>query len=144
MESSIANEAKRFVSVVAKERGNPVCINGLINKAVANVICSIIFGKRFEYDNEKFHNFVFAITETVINKYIPKVNLFPFLRFLPGDVFRVQQCKDQNQMVREGIQKYIDEHYSTLNEDDVRNFIDAHLLEIKHHKHEKNTLFTGN
>jgi hypothetical protein len=60
--------------VVAKERGSPVCINGLINKAAANVICSIVFGKRFEYDDEKFDNFVFAITETVINKYIPKVN----------------------------------------------------------------------
>jgi hypothetical protein len=33
MESTIADEAKRFVSVVAKERGSPVCINGLINKA---------------------------------------------------------------------------------------------------------------
>jgi len=46
-------------------------------------------------------------------------------------------------MVREGIQKYIDEYNATLNEDDVRDFIDAYLLEIKHHKHEKNTLFTG-
>jgi hypothetical protein len=36
-----------------------------------------------------------------------------------------------------------DEHNATLNEDDVRDFIDAYLLEIKHHKHEKNTLFTG-
>jgi hypothetical protein len=53
---------------------------------------SIVFGKRFEYDDEKFDNFVFAITETVINKYIPKVNLFPVLRFVPGEVFRVQQC----------------------------------------------------
>jgi len=47
-------------------------------------------------------------------------------------------------MVRDGIQKYIDEHNSTLNEDDVRDFIDAYLLEIKNHKHKKNTLFTGN
>jgi hypothetical protein len=60
-----------------------------------------------------------------------------------GDVFRVQQCTDQNQMVREEIQKYIDEHIATSNEDDARDFIDAYLLEIKHHKHEKNTLFTG-
>jgi hypothetical protein len=30
-----------------------------------------------------------------------------------------------------------------LNEDDVRDFIDAYLLEIKHHKHEKNPLLTG-
>jgi hydrogenase maturation factor HypE len=58
-------------------------------------------------------------------------------------VFRVQQCTDQNQMVREEIQKYIDEHIATSNEDDARDFIDAYLLEIKHHKHEKNTLFTG-
>jgi hypothetical protein len=70
-------------------------------------------------------------------------NLFPFLRFVPGDVFRVQQCTDQNLMVRERIQKYIDEHNETLNEDDVRDFIDAYLLDIKHHEHEKNTLFTG-
>jgi hypothetical protein len=46
-------------------------------------------------------------------------------------------------MVREGIQKYIDEHNATVNEDDVRDFIDAYLLDIKHHEHEKNTLFTG-
>jgi hypothetical protein len=52
-ESTIADEAKRFVSVVEKEQGSPVCINGLINKAAANVICSIVFGKRFEYDDEK-------------------------------------------------------------------------------------------
>jgi len=76
MESTIVNEAKRFVSVVANERGSHVCINGLISKAVANGICSIVFGKRFEYDDEKFHNFMFAITETVINKYIPKVSIF--------------------------------------------------------------------
>ena len=56
MESTIADEAKRFVSVVANERGSPVCINGLINKAAANVICSIVFGKRFENDDEKLHN----------------------------------------------------------------------------------------
>jgi hypothetical protein len=68
------------------------------------------------------------ITETVINKYIPKVNLFPVLRFLPGDVFRVQQCTDQNQMVREGIQKYIDEHIATLNEDDARDFRESSYL----------------
>ena len=58
-------------------------------------------------------------------------------------MFRVQQCTDQNLMVREGIQKYIDEHNATLNENDVRDFIDAYLLEIKYHKHEKNTVFTG-
>jgi hypothetical protein len=51
MESTIADEVKRFVSVVAKERGSPVCIYGLINKAAANVIWSIVFGKRFEYDD---------------------------------------------------------------------------------------------
>jgi hypothetical protein len=44
---------------------------------------------------------------------------------------------------REGIQKYIDEHNATLNEDDVRDFIDAYLLDIKHHKHGKYTLFMG-
>jgi hypothetical protein len=43
MESTIADEAKRFVSVVAKERGSPVCINGLINKAAANVIMSYLY-----------------------------------------------------------------------------------------------------
>jgi hypothetical protein len=46
-------------------------------------------------------------------------------------------------MVREGIQKYINEHNATLNEDDVRDFIDAYLLDIKHHKHGKYTLFMG-
>lgn len=46
MESTIADEAKRFASVVAKERGSPVCINGLINKAVANVIYVLLFSVR--------------------------------------------------------------------------------------------------
>jgi hypothetical protein len=71
----------RFVSVVANERGSPVCINGLINKAVANAICSIVFGKRFEYDDEKFHNFVFAITETVIDSIDLLPNPKPLYKF---------------------------------------------------------------
>lgn len=39
----------------------PVCFSGrpfdphfLINNAVSNVICSLIYGERFDYDNKKF------------------------------------------------------------------------------------------
>jgi hypothetical protein len=43
MESTIADEAKRFVSVVAKERGSPVCINALSHHVV--LICTLLYTK---------------------------------------------------------------------------------------------------
>ena len=144
MESTISEEAQHFVSFLEQERGSPVCLIGIVNKAVVNVICSIVLGKRFGYSDEEFCKFIHTITETVVNKYIPKVNLLPILRWIPTVRKSWQHCEDQNVAMREWFQRQIDAHKTNLDENNIRDFIDAYLIEIKTVEDDSNSQFTGN
>ena len=144
MESTISEEAQHFVKFLEQERGSPVCLIGIVNKAVANVICSIILGKRFDYNDEEFCKFIHMITETLVNKYIPKVNLLPILRWIPKVRKSCQHCVDQNVAIREWFQRQIDVHKANLDENNIRDFIDAFMIEIKTVKDDSNSQFTGN
>ena len=144
MESTISEEAQHFVSFLEQERGSPVCLIGIVNKAVANVICSIVLGKRFGYNDEEFCKFIHTITETVVNKYIPKVNLLPILRWIPTVRKSCQRCEDQNVAIRESFQRQIDAHKTNLDENNIRDFIDAFMIEIRTVEDDSNSQFTGN
>lgn len=47
----------------ASSPGRPFDPHFTINNAVSNVICSITFGDRFEYDDEKFRKLLHVIQE---------------------------------------------------------------------------------
>jgi cytochrome P450 family 2 subfamily U polypeptide 1 len=144
MESTISEEAQHFVSFLEQERGSPVCLISIVNKAVANVVCSIVLGKRFGYSDEEFCKFIHTITETVVNKYIPKVNLLPILRWIPTVRKSCQHCEDQNVAIREWFQRQIDAYKTNLDENNIQDFIDAFMIEIRTVEDDSNSQFTGN
>lgn len=43
--------------------GRPFCPSALLNKAVSNVITSLVFGRRFEYDDPRFLKLLDLIQE---------------------------------------------------------------------------------
>ncbi|XP_063397375.1 cytochrome P450 2J2-like [Mytilus trossulus] len=142
MESIITEECEKFTELLAETQGKEFAISGVINKAVSNVICSIVLGKRFSYDDKEFDKFVKVITETVVNEYTPKVNILPVLLHIPKVKSRCDHCIEQNNLIRAWFQKQIDEHKETLKEDHWRDFIDAYLVQIKKMKRESDTQFT--
>ncbi|XP_021056169.1 cytochrome P450 2J6-like isoform X4 [Mus pahari] len=54
LEQRIQEEAHHLVEVIGEEEGQPFDPHFKINNAVSNIICSITFGERFEYNDSRF------------------------------------------------------------------------------------------
>ncbi|KAH0515085.1 Cytochrome P450 2J6 [Microtus ochrogaster] len=53
-EQRMQEEAQHLVEVIKEEKGQPFDPYFKINNAVSNIICSITFGERFEYNDSQF------------------------------------------------------------------------------------------
>ncbi|XP_077787050.1 cytochrome P450 2F3-like [Podarcis muralis] len=62
-EERIQEEAQCLAEEFRKLQGTPFDPTVVISRAVSNVICSIVFGYRFQYDDEKFITLSELITE---------------------------------------------------------------------------------
>ncbi|XP_073399243.1 cytochrome P450 2K1-like isoform X2 [Dendrobates tinctorius] len=58
VEARIQDELMALIESFKSHNGKPFDTHVLINTAVSNVICSIIFGKRYEYDDPTFEKLI--------------------------------------------------------------------------------------
>uniref|UniRef100_A0A4W3HAJ7 Uncharacterized protein n=1 Tax=Callorhinchus milii TaxID=7868 RepID=A0A4W3HAJ7_CALMI len=109
--------------------GQPFETTILTNGAVANVICSILLGNRFNYDDQTFVNLIRIINENIrlaISPTLQLINfLFPFLDFLPG---KHRTFLSNEEIIRTFLRKILKENRQDLNIDSVRSFIQAFMV----------------
>ena len=106
----------------------PFDIQDTLNTSVSNVICSLLFGKRFDYEDSKFKHFIVSLNKLflTINSSSP-VFIFPILRFLP--IFNVDSIRNIYRDIDAFTMEKIKEHRLNFNESNINDFIDAFLLE---------------
>lgn len=112
-----------------------------LNTSVSNVICSLLFGKRFEYEDAKFKHLIILLNKLLsTSSSSSPAFIFPILRHLTKSRF----IKVQNIFadIDEFTSEIIVEHKRNFDGNNVRDFIDGFLLEQK--QAEENTTFTGN
>ncbi|XP_073504168.1 cytochrome P450 2K1-like isoform X2 [Phyllobates terribilis] len=73
VEARIQDELMPLIESFKSYKGKPFNTDLLINSAVSNVICPIIFGKRFEYDDPTFQKLIKMLAENDILIGTPKV-----------------------------------------------------------------------
>ncbi|XP_012590563.1 PREDICTED: cytochrome P450 2D17, partial [Condylura cristata] len=87
LEQWVTEEATCLCAAMADQEGRPFSPNSLLNKSVGNVIASLIFGHRFEYDDPRFMNIV-NMMETALkeeNIFLQQVlNSMPVILHIPG------------------------------------------------------------
>ncbi|XP_075692296.1 cytochrome P450 2C23-like [Rhinoderma darwinii] len=64
VEERIQEEARCLIDELKKRAGSSIDLTYLLTLAVSNVICSIVFGERFEYEDEKFLGLLSMLKET--------------------------------------------------------------------------------
>ncbi|OWF36141.1 Cytochrome P450 2J6 [Mizuhopecten yessoensis] len=135
LESRVLEEVEDFLGVIEDQNGKPCNAKNIIQISISNIICSIVFGERFEYNDKKFKNLMFLMNELFrLNTAGGVANVMPWVRHLPGDVFQVKEIINNFQTLLNFIQEEIDEHKRTFDEDNIRDFIDAFLRQkTKHH-----------
>ncbi|XP_073504164.1 cytochrome P450 2K4-like isoform X2 [Phyllobates terribilis] len=73
VESTIQDELMPLIDSIKSHNGKPFLTHLLIDSAFSNVICSIIFGKRFEYDDPMFEKLIKMLDENTKLVGSPKV-----------------------------------------------------------------------
>lgn len=143
VETRIMEEVNEFLQGVEKKNGQPFDVDCLIKTCVANVICSMAFGQRFEHDDPKFLKLMHVLDENMA-RMGPALAIFPFLRYIPGDPFQFKVVLKNLETYRAFFKEFIDEHKETFDENNIRDYIDAFLVEMNLHKEEPDNTFTGN
>ena len=131
-ESKIWKEVECFINLLKKENGQATDFRKYIHASAANVIFSIVCGKRHDYDDEQFQQLLTDTEETA--KQFLKISFllgrFPFLRYLPGDPLRLKLMRSTRDRWTEYYRKLYVEHVENLDENDPKDFFDMFILEM--------------
>jgi cytochrome P450 len=141
MEPRILDEVSNFLDRVASQKGQAFDIQTDLSRSICNNICSILYGKRFEYDDPEFQNTVhFIINVTpLLSKTIINVK-YPWLKRIPGleRFHRYRELKHWYDIAIAQQKKFIDEHRKNFTPGKYDDFIDAYLNEVDRREKSKN------
>uniref|UniRef100_A0A8C6Y2M4 Uncharacterized protein n=1 Tax=Naja naja TaxID=35670 RepID=A0A8C6Y2M4_NAJNA len=129
MESRIAEECSFLVKEFESYKGKPFEFRRIVTAAVANIIVSILLGKRYDYEDPRFIKLFSLATENAMLMGSPTMqlyNMFPKLGFLFGARKKVLKNKRE-------LSAFVNENFiqslNNLDENDTRNFIDSYLVQ---------------
>ncbi|XP_006200611.1 cytochrome P450 2J2-like isoform X2 [Vicugna pacos] len=135
LEERIQEEARYLTQAIGEEDGQPFDPNIKIKNAVSNIICSITFGERFDYQNDQFQDLLRLMDEiTLLQESVScqLYDIFPWImNFLPGSHQRVFRNWEKLKMF---VAQVIENHKRGWNPAEARDFIDAYLQETEKHK----------
>ncbi|XP_066211222.1 cytochrome P450 2C21-like [Saccopteryx leptura] len=143
IEDRIQEEALCLVEELKKTNEAPCDPSFLLGSAPCNVICSIIFQNRFEYNDEQFLTLINYFNENfriVSSAWIQLYNAFPHLiHYLPGchnELF--ENIVKQKEFIMEKVK----EHQESLDLNNPRDFIDYFLIQMEKEKQNQQSVFT--
>ncbi|NWS99663.1 CP2DH protein, partial [Mionectes macconnelli] len=131
LEERVVEEAGFLCSVLKSKEGCSFDVHGPLHNAVCNMICTIVFGERFDYGDEIFHKLL-HLFENALNEetgFLPQfLNVVPILLRIPG----LPQKVFQNQKAfMDFIDVAIDKHMKTWDPAYTRDLMDAFLKEME-------------
>ncbi|XP_007233161.3 cytochrome P450 2B4 [Astyanax mexicanus] len=144
VEERVAEEARYLIKEMLKQEGKPFYLIHPIMNAVSNIICSIVFGDRFDYDDKRFAKLLEIINENIRFAGSPVAqifNLVPIIKHFPGPHHKIRN----NAMSLQGfILDMVEEHRKTLDPENPRDFIDAYLVEMIKQQSNEDSSFHNN
>lgn len=141
IEDQIVEEYGHLAEMIIAQEGKPFEVSNIINSAVANIIVTILLGKRFDYKDSRFVRLINLTNESMRLAGKPAVtiyNIFPYLGYLLR----------ANKIILRNREEFHDfarvtfvEHLKNLDKNDQRSFIDAFLVKQQEEKSTTNGYF---
>uniref|UniRef100_A0A8C8RFS8 Uncharacterized protein n=1 Tax=Pelusios castaneus TaxID=367368 RepID=A0A8C8RFS8_9SAUR len=134
LEERIQEEAQCLVQALTQTQATPFDPTFLIYCATSNIICFIVFGDRFDYEDGNFLTLVSRIKEILHQLSSPwgqvgMYNLFPgLMSYLPGPHNRIFENFEQ---LRLFVQEQVKRNQESFNRHCPRDFIDCFLLRME-------------
>ncbi|XP_071981272.1 cytochrome P450 2C8-like [Engystomops pustulosus] len=142
IEERIQEEAQFLAENLMKDKDDSIKPTYITRLAVSNVICSVVFGERFDYDNQRFVTLLSNIQVLIhlVNSPLGQLlNIFPtIIPYIPGPHQKIFKILDD---IRLFIREMVKTHRATLDENCPRDFIDCFLIKMKEEKKNPDTEF---
>ncbi|XP_061682292.1 cytochrome P450 2J6-like isoform X2 [Syngnathoides biaculeatus] len=131
-ETSICQESQHLHRAIRKHKGEAFEPAAYLNSAVANIICQVVFGRRFDYSDPDLQRLHATMTEMIYlegSVWALLYDAFPALmQLLPGPHNRIFT---NFQALRDFMSAQITSHKSDFDPSNPRDYIDAFLAESK-------------
>ncbi|XP_004875526.1 cytochrome P450 2B4 isoform X4 [Heterocephalus glaber] len=142
VEERIQEEAQCLVEELRKSQGGLVDPLFLLQSITANIICSIVFGKRFDYKDRQFLRLLdlfyqsFALASSFSSQVFELYS--SLLKHFPGTHRKIyKNLQEINAFIGHSVEK----HRETLDPSAPRDFIDTYLLRMEKDKSDPHTEF---
>ncbi|KAK3774221.1 hypothetical protein RRG08_050729 [Elysia crispata] len=129
----ISEEIGIYLDTLAALDGKPKDVRTLTAASISNVICSIMVGKRFDYDDPLFKSFVENFTRQIAAfDNMSVVAIWPWLRYIPGNFLGAKTVNMCAQIIRQEFgDKFIELALKEDGEDAAPTFITSYIKEMK-------------
>ncbi|XP_063793886.1 cytochrome P450 2C23-like [Pseudophryne corroboree] len=142
IEERIQEEAQCLAETLMKNKGTPFDPEYILIQAVSNVICSVVFGERFDYEDKKFITLLSYIIDVALllnTTSVQLLSIFPtLLKHVPGPH---QKLFLTFKNLEDFIKDIVRSHQNTLDMDCPRDYIDCFLIRMEEEKKNPNTEF---
>ncbi|KAM4019972.1 cytochrome P450 2C20-like [Anomaloglossus baeobatrachus] len=142
IEERIQEEARCFTEKLMKDKDAPIDPENILRLSVSNVICSVVFGERYDYEDKNFLTLLSYFNEILqLAGSLPGqlLNMFPaIMPYIPGPHQRFFKIVNS---LKQFIKEMIKIHRDTLDENCPRDFIDCFLIKMEEEKQNLDTEF---
>lgn len=138
-EDKIIEECDHLIEVLKKYKGEAFDTTQPVNYAVSNIICSIVYGSRFEYDDPEFTSLVDRTNRGIQLVGSPSVqvyNVFPWIGKWFANLREIQRMVAANR--KQNLQLF-SRLKETLNPQMCRGLVDAFLVRKQNLEESGNT-----
>ncbi|XP_060639586.2 cytochrome P450 2G1-like [Anolis sagrei] len=134
IEQRIQEEAQFLLEEFRKTNEKPFEPTTLLSHAFTNIICSIVFGNRFDYEDKEFHALLVMLNEFFLEMSSSWAQFYDiyanYLKYIPGLYSKFYDSKDLKLFVAKRIKK----NQETLDPNFPRDFIDCFLIQMEKEK----------
>ncbi|XP_046568799.1 cytochrome P450 2H2-like [Haliotis rubra] len=133
LQEKINEEVQVCLEVIADQKGHKYDTDPIIQTSVSNIICSMVFGRRFQHDDPLFIEYLKKTDENfkAAGK-LGGLNFIPFAKHLPGDLFLYHRTVKNIAFYEDRLIKpSIEEHLKAFDENNIDDFIAAYIREMK-------------
>ncbi|XP_061785182.1 cytochrome P450 2K4-like [Nerophis lumbriciformis] len=132
-EDKIIEESQHLIEVFTSHKGEAFDNTKIINSSVSNIICSMVFGSRFRYDDPVFTAMIQRINRTVQILGAPSMQLYQIFPWLGKWFFSVrEELRSLGTANRKQVMELVQGLKETLNSHVSRGFVDAFLIRQQH------------
>lgn len=136
-QDQISQEVSFLLKELRKHSGKVVDPSKMLFNTVSNIICSVIFGQRFEYTDEKFLQIVLLLRKQFELAGSGGLAVFiPILHYFHSS--SKQQLTDDVRALTTFIHTIVQCHRKIFDSDNMSDYIDVYLNELDKLNHVKN------